>query len=196
MARLLPCTCQLSTAAPDSQCCCGADHQDQGSRRAAAGHRRHERVGLHANIVDRVGVWRCEGAAKSALLGAALSRTSSQLSSARLQNPYGLDQSTGGSSGGPAAATAANLGMICFGSDTGRHELCRLLVCGSQADSPRSVGSSIRTPSAFQSLTGIRVTTGLISRRVLPVLALCEAVKSPGTTRLLQQASSVVRVPA
>ena len=37
-----------------------------------------------------------------------------------VRNPYGLDQSTGGSSGGPAAAVAANFGMICYGSDTGR----------------------------------------------------------------------------
>ena len=38
---------------------------------------------------------------------------------------------------------AANLGLISFGSDT---------------------GSSIRTPSGFQALVGLRPSTGLVSR--------------------------------
>ncbi|KAK9792039.1 hypothetical protein WJX73_000584 [Symbiochloris irregularis] len=60
-----------------------------------------------------------------------------------VRNPYDLDRSTGGSSGGTAAGMAANLGLMGFGSDT---------------------GSSIRTPSAFASLVGIRPSAGLISR--------------------------------
>lgn len=66
-----------------------------------------------------------------------------------VRNPYALDKTTGGSSGGPAAATAANLAMISMGTDT---------------------GSSIRTPAAFQSLVGIRPTIGLNSRKgVVPL---------------------------
>lgn len=60
-----------------------------------------------------------------------------------VRNAYDLDRTTGGSSGGSAAAMAANLGLMSFGSDT---------------------GSSIRTPSAFASLVGIRPSIGLISR--------------------------------
>ena len=61
-----------------------------------------------------------------------------------VRNAYDLDRSTGGSSGGSAAAMAANLGLMSFGSDT---------------------GSSIRTPAAFGSLVGIRPSLGLISRQ-------------------------------
>ena len=60
-----------------------------------------------------------------------------------VRNAYDLDRSTGGSSGGSASAMAANLGLMSFGSDT---------------------GSSIRTPSAFASLVGIRPSIGLVSR--------------------------------
>ena len=59
------------------------------------------------------------------------------------KNPYALDRVTAGSSGGTAAAVAANLGLIGLGSDT---------------------GNSIRGPSSHQALVGIRSTMGLTSR--------------------------------
>lgn len=59
------------------------------------------------------------------------------------RNPYALDRVTAGSSGGTAAAVAANLGEVGLGSDT---------------------GNSIRGPSAHQALVGIRSTMGLTSR--------------------------------
>lgn len=59
------------------------------------------------------------------------------------KNPYALDRVTAGSSGGTAAAVAANLGEVGLGSDT---------------------GNSIRGPSAHQALVGIRSTMGLTSR--------------------------------
>lgn len=58
-------------------------------------------------------------------------------------NPYNFDRGPSGSSGGPAAAVSANLGVIGFGSDT---------------------GGSIRGPASSNSLVGIKPTLGLTSR--------------------------------
>jgi Asp-tRNA(Asn)/Glu-tRNA(Gln) amidotransferase A subunit family amidase len=66
------------------------------------------------------------------------------------RNPYALDRVTAGSSGGTAAAVAANLGAVGLGTDT---------------------GNSIRGPSSHQALVGIRSTLGLTSRAgVVPLL--------------------------
>lgn len=59
------------------------------------------------------------------------------------RNPYDTRRVTAGSSGGTAAALAANLGAVGLGSDT---------------------GSSIRGPSSHQALVGFRTTMGLSSR--------------------------------
>ena len=59
------------------------------------------------------------------------------------KNPYALDRVTAGSSGGTAAAIAANEGTVGLGTDT---------------------GNSIRGPSAHNALVGIRSTMGLTSR--------------------------------
>jgi len=58
-------------------------------------------------------------------------------------NPYDLTRTPGGSSGGPAAAIAANFGAVAIGTDT---------------------GNSIRSPASSNNLIGIRPTLGLISR--------------------------------
>lgn len=58
-------------------------------------------------------------------------------------NPYDLDREPGGSSAGTAAGTAANLGLVGLGEDT---------------------GGSVRLPSSFTNLFGLRPTTGLVSR--------------------------------
>lgn len=57
-------------------------------------------------------------------------------------NPYQLNRQSGGSSSGTGAAIAANFATVGTGSDT---------------------GGSIRTPSSFQSLVGVRPTRGLVS---------------------------------
>jgi amidase len=57
-------------------------------------------------------------------------------------NPYDLSRSPAGSSGGPAAAIAANFAMISIGSDT---------------------GGSIRGPVNAESLVGVKPTRGLVS---------------------------------
>jgi amidase len=74
--------------------------------------------------------------------------TSSSLGG-QTKNPYELLRTPGGSSGGTAAALAANFATVGTGSDT---------------------VNSIRSPASANSLVGIRPTRGLISRAgVIPV---------------------------
>lgn len=59
------------------------------------------------------------------------------------KNPYNLGHDVGASSGGSAAAVAANFAILAVAEDT---------------------GGSIRVPASFCNLVGIRVTPGLVSR--------------------------------
>jgi amidase len=90
------------------------------------------------------------------------------------RNPYALDRVTAGSSGGTAAAVAANFGAIGLGSDT---------------------GNSIRGPSSHQALVGIRATMGLTSRAGVVPLSLLADVAGP-MTRTLEDAVAVFQVIA
>ena len=90
------------------------------------------------------------------------------------RNPYALDRVTAGSSGGTAAAMAANFGLIGFGSDT---------------------GDSIRGPAAHQALAGIRSTMGLTSRAGVIPLNLLADIAGP-MTRTLTDAVTVFQVIA
>lgn len=74
------------------------------------------------------------------------------------KNPYALDRVTAGSSGGTAAAVAANFGAAGLGSDT---------------------GNSIRGPSSHQALVGIRSTMGLTSRSGVMPLSLLADIAGP-----------------
>ena len=76
------------------------------------------------------------------------------------KNPYDLDRDPGGSSSGTGAAIAANLGAVGIGEDT---------------------GGSIRVPSSFDNLVGVRVTTGLISRKGLSPLVVFQDTAGPMT---------------
>jgi amidase len=60
-----------------------------------------------------------------------------------ITNPYSFKRQTGGSSSGSAAAVAANLTVVAVGTDT---------------------STSVRGPSSFNGIVGLRPTTGLISR--------------------------------
>lgn len=73
-------------------------------------------------------------------------------------NPYDTLRTPGGSSGGTGAAVAADFGTIGFGTDT---------------------GGSIRIPSTFDSLVGLRPTIGLSSRSGIIPLALSQDVGGP-----------------
>jgi amidase len=88
------------------------------------------------------------------------------------RNPYALDRVTAGSSGGTAAAVAANLGAIGLGSDT---------------------GNSIRGPSSHQALAGIRSTMGLTSRSGVVPLNLLADIAGP-ITRTVADAVTVLQV--
>jgi amidase len=90
------------------------------------------------------------------------------------KNPYALDRVTAGSSGGTAAAVAANFGAIGLGSDT---------------------GNSIRGPSSHQALAGIRSTMGLTSRSGVVPLNLLADIAGP-MTRTLEDAVTVFQVIA
>ena len=63
------------------------------------------------------------------------------------RNPWGIDWSPGGSSGGSGAALTAGLAPIATGTDG---------------------GGSIRTPAAFCGLVGLKPTAGLVGRRPIP----------------------------
>jgi Asp-tRNA(Asn)/Glu-tRNA(Gln) amidotransferase A subunit family amidase len=90
------------------------------------------------------------------------------------KNPYALDRVTAGSSGGTAAAVAASLGLVGLGTDT---------------------GNSIRGPSSFQALVGIRSTMGLTSRAgVVPLNATAD-VAGP-MARTVADAVAVFQVVA
>lgn len=75
-----------------------------------------------------------------------------------VKNPYDPTRNPGGSSGGTGAAVAANFATLGMGSDT----------CG-----------SIRIPSAFNNLVGLRGTQGLSSRRGIVPLSHTQDIGGP-----------------
>jgi Asp-tRNA(Asn)/Glu-tRNA(Gln) amidotransferase A subunit family amidase len=87
-------------------------------------------------------------------------------------NPYNTEYATAGSSGGTAAAIAANFGMIGIGTDT---------------------GGSIRGPSSHNALVGIRPSMGLTSRKGIVPLNLRNDVPGP-MTRTVEDAALVLEV--
>ncbi len=88
------------------------------------------------------------------------------------RNPYDTRRVTAGSSGGTAAAVAANLGAVGLGTDT---------------------GSSIRGPSSHQALVGFRTTMGLSSRDGIAPLNAARDVGGP-MARTVEDAVRVLDV--
>lgn len=102
-----------------------------------------------AETVERL---RAAGAvviAKANLSEFANSTTSSISAYGTVRNAYALASSPGGSSGGTGAAISGNLAAFGLGTDT---------------------GGSVRVPSSFNGLVGLRPTMGLVSREgVIPL---------------------------
>jgi amidase len=90
------------------------------------------------------------------------------------RNPYALDRVTAGSSGGTAAAVAANFGAAGLGTDT---------------------GNSIRGPASHTSLVGIRSTMGLTSRDGIVPLFLDKDIGGP-MARTVADAAAIFEVIA
>ena len=88
------------------------------------------------------------------------------------KNPYDLSRDPGGSSSGTGTAIAANLALVGIGEDT---------------------GGSIRLPSSFCSLVGVRVTPGLISRRGMSPLVTPQDTAGP-MTRTVADAAALLDV--
>ncbi|MCR2823956.1 amidase family protein [Microbacterium sp. zg.Y909] len=82
-------------------------------------------------------------------------------------SPYATTRTAGGSSGGTGAAISANLAGIGFGTDT---------------------GGSIRVPSSYNQLVGVRPTVGLASRDGIVPLALSQDTGGPMTRSVLDAA--------
>ena len=90
------------------------------------------------------------------------------------RNPYDLTRVPAGSSGGTAAAIAANFGVIGLGTDT---------------------GNSIRGPSSHNALVGIRSTMGLTSRDGIVPLYLRNDIGGP-IARTVEDAVRVLEIIA
>lgn len=92
--------------------------------------------------------------------------------SGETKNPYDLSRDPGGSSSGSGAAVAANLCVAAIGGDT---------------------GGSIRLPSSFCGLVGVRVTPGRISRHGMS--SLVETQDTPGPmARSVEDAARILDV--
>src|SRR5678816_1943661 len=90
------------------------------------------------------------------------------------RNPYDTSRVTAGSSGGSAAAAAANFGAVALASDT---------------------GDSIRGPAAHQALVGLRSTMGLVSRAGVVPLNLAADIAG-AVTRTVADTAAVLQVIA
>ena len=90
------------------------------------------------------------------------------------RNPYDTTRVTAGSSGGSAAALAANFAAIATASDT---------------------GDSIRGPAAHQALVGLRSTMGLVSRAGVVPLNLAADIAGV-LTRTVADTAAVLQVIA
>jgi len=90
------------------------------------------------------------------------------------RNPYDLSKIPGGSSGGSAAATAASLCAAAIGTDT---------------------GGSVRIPSAFCGVVGLRPTVGRVGRGGLMYLSFTMDTIGP-ITRTVTDAAMIMEVIA
>ncbi len=134
------------------------------------------RTGKDAEVVKRL---RDAGAvmiAKSNMAEFAFSpvETVSSILPGYTRNPYDTARVTAGSSGGSAAALAANFALVALASDT---------------------GDSIRGPAAHQALVGLRSTMGLVSRAGVVPLNLSADIAG-AVTRTVADTAAVLQTIA
>ncbi len=134
------------------------------------------RTGKDSTVVKRL---RAAGAvmiAKSNMAEFAFSpvETVSSILPGYTRNPYDTRRVTAGSSGGSAAAIAANFALVGLASDT---------------------GDSIRGPAAHQALVGLRSTMGLVSRSGVVPLNLAADIAG-AVTRTVADTALVLHVIA
>ncbi|HUP04831.1 MAG TPA: amidase, partial [Bryobacteraceae bacterium] len=91
-----------------------------------------------------------------------------------VRNPWNLERSPGGSSGGSGAAVAANLVYMAMGSDT---------------------GGSIRCPAAYCGVVGLKPTYGRVSRHGVMPLSWSQDHMGP-LTRSVRDAAAVLNAIA
>jgi Asp-tRNA(Asn)/Glu-tRNA(Gln) amidotransferase A subunit family amidase len=112
--------------------------------------------------------------AKTALPDWATSWFSYSSKTGDTRNPYDLDRDPGGSSAGTGAAVAANLAAAGLGTDC---------------------GGSIRVPSSFCNLVGVRSTPGLVPRTGTSYLVIPQDTVGP-MTRTVADAARLMDVLA
>ncbi|KAK5698043.1 hypothetical protein LTR97_007003 [Elasticomyces elasticus] len=110
--------------------------------------------------------------AKSTMPDWAASWFSTSSLSGTTKNPYDLSRDPGGSSSGSGAAVAAGMAIAAIGGDT---------------------GGSIRLPSSFCGLVGVRVTPGRISRDGMSSLVVTQDTPGP-MTKTVEDAARILDV--
>lgn len=135
-------------------CACWADNQTEDDAFMVQGLRADGAVILGKASLDEFAY----GFSSTFSAGSPYDEASSTNGVKYVASPYNTTRTAGGSSGGTGAAISANLGAIGFGTDT---------------------GGSIRNPSSYNQLVGVRPTVGLASRDGIVPLALSQDTGGP-----------------
>ncbi len=135
-------------------CACWEDNQTQDDAEMVEGLRKQGAIVLAKASLDEFAY------GFSSLFSAFQPMSGDRQGVAYVASPYNSAKTAGGSSGGTGSSIAANFAAIGFGTDT---------------------GGSIRVPSSYNQLVGVRPTVGLASRDGIVPLALSQDTGGPMT---------------